>query len=132
MRLSKKDFESKEARRFGGLDRWHHLDCFVKLRSEFRFFDVGTNLPGADALSKEDKEKLEKDLPKIEDEPVAKKPKVEPGDVEEEKKLRMQSEEMFAVRDQLSGFSKKVLARLLEANGQTVPAGQSEVCIIYT
>ncbi|XP_001604917.1 poly [ADP-ribose] polymerase isoform X2 [Nasonia vitripennis] len=126
-RLSKKDFESKEARRFGGLERWHHLDCFDKLRKEFQFFDVGTNIPGADTLTKEDKEDLEKYLPKIDDEPLAKKPKLEPVDVELEKKLKKQSEEMFDVRDQLSKLGKKILARLLEANGQTVPTGNSEI-----
>lgn len=134
MRFSKKDYESEEARKFGGLDRWHHLDCFVKLRSELQYFDVGTNLPGADALTKEDKDRLKKELPKIKEEdvpPAAKKVKSEPEDAAEEKELKDQTKKLFAVRDKLSQLSKKILIELLEANGQGVPVGQSEVRVYF-
>ncbi|OXU23091.1 hypothetical protein TSAR_015014 [Trichomalopsis sarcophagae] len=130
MRLSKKDYESEEARKFGGLDRWHHFDCFVKLRSELQYFDVGTNIPGVDALTKEDKDKLKKELPKIKEEdvpPVAKKVKSEPEDASEEKQLKDQTKKLFSVRDKLSELSKKILIELLELNSQSVPVGQSEI-----
>lgn len=64
--MSKKDFESENARRYGGQDRWHHVDCFVKLRGELEFYDSGDLLPGYEALKAEDQELVKKSLPKIE------------------------------------------------------------------
>jgi hypothetical protein len=130
MRLSKKDYESEEARKFGGLDRWHHAECFAKLRAELGFFEAATSLPGHDSLSKPDKETLLKLLPKIKQEdavPSVKKIKAEPVDEAEEKQLKAQSKKIFAIRDQLSELNKKNLVRLLEANRQNVPSGTSEV-----
>ncbi|XP_058807262.1 poly [ADP-ribose] polymerase [Phymastichus coffea] len=131
IRLSKKDYESEDARRYGGLDRWYHVDCFVKLRSELQFFDAGMNIPGVNALSMEDKDVIKKALPKIKEEdvpPEAKKIKPEPEDSEEEKKLKEQQKKLFSIRDILSAkLKKKELIKILEANGQSVPVGQSEI-----
>lgn len=130
VRLSKKDYESEDARKFGGLDRWHHIDCFAKLRSELQYFDTGANIPGADTLEKDDLEKVKKALPKIKDEdlpPEAKKPKKEPEDEKEEKELKAQTKKFFSLRDKLKQLSKKVHIELLERNGQRVPVGNSEV-----
>lgn len=65
VRISKKDYESKEALRFGGLDRWYHLDCFVKLRADLGYNGGGNDLPGIKDLQKEDQENLKKVLPKV-------------------------------------------------------------------
>jgi len=57
------DFESEEARRFGGLNRWHHLECFLKLREELNFLDPGTSLNGFSNLRQLDKDNVQKLLP---------------------------------------------------------------------
>ena len=134
MRVSKKDYESEEARKFGGLDRWYHLPCFTKLRSELQYFDEGTTLAGSAGLSKEDKAELKKQLPKIKAEdvpPAAKKIKGEPEDDQEEKQLKAQNKKIFTIRDKLSQLTKGQLTELLEENSQAVPVGQSEVCFFF-
>lgn len=65
IRISKKDFESPEAKRFGGLDRWHHVECFAKLRDELQFWESGSELPGIKTLSKEDQVSVKEKLPKV-------------------------------------------------------------------
>lgn len=50
---------------YGGQDRWHHVECFTKLRDELAFFESGENLPGYDHLKNEDKEIVKKALPKV-------------------------------------------------------------------
>lgn len=57
------DYESEEARRFGGINRWHHFECFVKLREDLEFLDPGTSLNGFLNLKVEDKENIKKLLP---------------------------------------------------------------------
>ena len=63
--MSKKDYESEGAKMYGGQDRWHHLECFAKLREELVFFESGDMLPGFESLKKEDKDSVKKALPKI-------------------------------------------------------------------
>lgn len=65
MRISKKDYESKEAMRYGGLDRWHHVECFVKLRADLEYYENGAELLGIKELSKEDQETIKSVLPKM-------------------------------------------------------------------
>ncbi|XP_015184102.1 PREDICTED: poly [ADP-ribose] polymerase [Polistes dominula] len=127
IRISKKDFESEEARRYGGLDRWYHLECFVKLRKELEFFDQADSLAGIKSLSKEDQANVKKELPKIsnDDAVVVKKLKEEPEDAEEENKLKEQNKQLFAMRDTLSSLNKKELREILETNKQQVPEGVS-------
>lgn len=57
------DYESEEARRFGGINRWHHLECFVKLREDLGFVDSGALLSGFNSLKVEDRENIKKLLP---------------------------------------------------------------------
>lgn len=130
MRVSRKDYESEEARRYGGIDRWHHLECFVKLRSEFQFYESGDALPGAKELSPEDRKTLKNALPKIspkEDAPPVKKLKEEPEDKEETEQMRKQNEEMYAVRDKLSAMKKNDMGKILEQNEQQIPEGASAI-----
>lgn len=63
------DFESHEARRFGGINRWYHFECFVKLREDLGFLDPGTSLNGFHSLKVEDKDNIKKLLPVLK--PVA-------------------------------------------------------------
>lgn len=50
---------------YGGQEKWHHLDCFVKMRNQLEFWDDGKALPGFESLSKEHQEIISKSLPKI-------------------------------------------------------------------
>jgi len=59
------DFESEEARRFGGINRWYHLECFVKLREELGFLEVASSLGGFLSLKADDKINIKKLLPAI-------------------------------------------------------------------
>ncbi len=65
IRASKKDFESESGRRYGGVDLWHHLECFAKLRGELEFWNSGSKLPGYHNLKAEDQEKVRSLLPEM-------------------------------------------------------------------
>lgn len=58
------DFDSEEGRRFGGINRWHHLECFVKLRQDLGFLDLGSSLSGYQGLREEDRTNLRNLLPR--------------------------------------------------------------------
>ncbi|KAL0113855.1 hypothetical protein PUN28_011294 [Cardiocondyla obscurior] len=129
-RISKKDYESDEARRYGGLDRWHHVECFTKLRAELGYFGSGDQLSGALQLSKEDLASLKKSLPKMNENdvpPPPKKVKKEPEDVEEEKLMKKQNEELFAIKDQITKLDKNIMIEILEKNRQEIPSGVSNI-----
>lgn len=59
------DYESEEAHRFGGINRWYHLECFVKLREELGFLGLASSLCGFLTLKADDKIKVEKELPAL-------------------------------------------------------------------
>lgn len=132
VRISKKDYDSEDARAYGGVDRWHHLECFSKLRTELEFFESGDKLPGFKALSKEDQTATKKSLTKIkqEDIPEVKKLKSEPIDTDEENELKKQNEEIFKIRDKLSALPKDALVSLFEKNKQDIPSGIANVSIV--
>lgn len=129
-RISKKDYESAEARRFGGLDRWHHVECFVKLRADLGYYGSGDELPGAEKLSKEDKNNLKTALPKMtkgDIPPPPKKIKEDPEDAENAKLMKKQNEELYAIKDQISHLEKNKLVAILEKNHQKIPTGTANV-----
>ncbi|XP_066991017.2 poly [ADP-ribose] polymerase [Anabrus simplex] len=137
VRISKKDYESENARMYGGLDRWHHVECFAKLRSELQFFETGSVLPGFKTLSKEDQKNVLDKLPKIAevkkeadgdstDGPT--KPKQSKVDTKNEAELKKQNSIMYKYRDNLrTELEKKSLAALLEYNNQEVPSGEDRI-----
>ncbi|XP_012538492.2 poly [ADP-ribose] polymerase [Monomorium pharaonis] len=130
VRISKKDYESDEARRYGGLDRWHHVECFAKLRADMGYYESGDKLPGAKQLSKEDQQSLKTSLPKVtqgEVPPPPKKIKDEPEDAEEQKLMKKQNDELYAIKDKISILEKKEMIALLEKNRQEVPSGTSNI-----
>ncbi|KAG7202334.1 hypothetical protein KM043_018664 [Ampulex compressa] len=130
IRVGKKDFESAEGRKYGGIDRWHHLECFAKLRATLEFYESGDLLPGAKDLSKDDQKTVKTTLPKINAEdapPAVKKVKDEPEDAAEEKQMKKQNEEIFSVRDVLSGLKKDDLTTLLYSNDIQIPEGMSAI-----
>lgn len=59
------DYEAEEARRFGGINRWHHLECFVKLRQDLGFLGLASTLSGFSNLKAEDITNLNNLLPSI-------------------------------------------------------------------
>ncbi|GAB1867984.1 Poly [ADP-ribose] polymerase [Camponotus japonicus] len=129
-RISKKDYETAEARRFGGLDRWHHVECFAKLRADLGYYGSGDELPGVKELSKEDRNSLKAALPKMtqgEIPPPPKKIKEELEDVEDAKLMKKQNEELYAIKDQISHLEKNKLVALLEKNHQEIPTGTSNI-----
>ncbi|XP_033221559.1 poly [ADP-ribose] polymerase [Belonocnema kinseyi] len=129
VRISKLDLESEEAKRFDGLDLWHHVPCFVKLRNDLEFFAGGDTLPGIKSLTPEDQQMIKTNLPKIQrpDIPPVKKIKEEPEDAAEEAKMQEQNKKMFKIRDKLGSLTKTVLLELLNANKQFLPEGTSAI-----
>lgn len=65
VRVAKKDFESADARKYGGIDRWYHVECFAKLRAELGYLGKGDELPGVKDLSKEDQKVIKDALSKM-------------------------------------------------------------------
>lgn len=63
-RIGKVDYESENSRRFGPIFRYHHVECFTKLRDDFGFNVGGEQLPGFDTLEKHDQDYIKKKLPK--------------------------------------------------------------------
>jgi len=59
------DYDSDEGRRFGGINRWHHLECFVKLRQDLGFMDLASSLSGFINLKEVDKTNLINLLPRM-------------------------------------------------------------------
>jgi hypothetical protein len=57
------DFDSEKAMRFGGIPRWHHVDCFVQCRVENEFWDCVDIIPGFMGLSADDKIMVKGKLP---------------------------------------------------------------------
>ncbi|KAL1117298.1 hypothetical protein AAG570_004624 [Ranatra chinensis] len=130
VRISKKDFESEGAKMYGGQERWHHVECFAKLRDSLEFWESGDKLPGFATLKKEDKDVVLKSLPKTEPkepkdevdgsgEPEAKKMKKE-NDKESEE-LKKQNKTFFKYRDALKELSKSELGQLFAHNHQEDP-----------
>ncbi|EDV98556.1 poly [ADP-ribose] polymerase [Drosophila grimshawi] len=133
VRVCKTLFDTEVGMKYGGQKVWHHLECFAKMRSDLGWFDTGETLPGYKGLKADDKAEVLKLLPliKSDDLPDAKKPKLEPKDEAEEndkkKRLKKQNDNLFKFRDVLKNEMKKTdIEKLLEYNGQTPIAGDSE------
>lgn len=132
VRVSKKDFESDVGMRYGGQDKWHHLTCFAKMRSELGYFEAADKLPGFKALSKNDQQEALKQLPAIkqEDAPEVKKIKKEEDDPEKaatEKLFKEQNKLFYKNRDKLAALEKKKLALIFESCNLRVPSGIDSV-----
>ncbi|XP_012286246.1 poly [ADP-ribose] polymerase [Orussus abietinus] len=129
IRISKKDYETDDAKRYGGIDRWHHAECFAKLRAELQFLESGEVLAGFKSLSKEDQAMIKKSLPEIKEEEVpVKKIKTETDTSPDEKLMKEQNQKMFALRDQIATLTKPQQIEILEHNEQYVPSGVSSIC----
>ncbi|PSN54639.1 Poly [ADP-ribose] polymerase [Blattella germanica] len=132
VRISKKDFESEGAKMYGGQDRWHHVECFAKLRDELEFWESGEDLPGIKTLKKEDQAMVKQNLPKVDkkikSETDGPSPPKKSKPSKEEEEVKEQSKLMYKIRDQLKKhLSKKDLQYLLESNDQEIPVGEDKL-----
>ncbi|XP_045461901.1 poly [ADP-ribose] polymerase [Harmonia axyridis] len=129
IRISKKDFETEVGKKYGGQDMWHHLSCFAKLRSDLRFYEAASALPGFKSLSKEDQKEALKQIPAIKQEDIpeeVKKPKLEEP-TEEEKLYKEHLTVLYKYRDQLKKMTKGEMTDLLEYNDQEIPSGKDAI-----
>lgn len=137
VRISKKDFESDNGKRYGGIDLWHHVECFAKMRDDLQFWEQGSELPGFFTLSAEDQRAVKEHLPKVAPKVIkdevdgatpAKKIKSEKVGDEDKEGMKKQNKTMFLYRDDLKKhLSKRELESLLVYNGQAVPAGTEQM-----
>jgi len=80
VRVSIKDYDSVNAKRFGPVDKWYHLQCFVDQREKVEFYASGAILPGYSSLTSDEQTLVTDKLPEIKEKKAAKRPaaKVEP------------------------------------------------------
>ncbi|XP_050521530.1 poly [ADP-ribose] polymerase [Daktulosphaira vitifoliae] len=139
IRVGKMDYDSEEARRFGGINRWHHLECFVKLRNELEFMGFGSSLSGYATLNAEDRNQIKNLLPcltnqnsksnnvdQVDGPGPSKKMKM---DNEKTEIIKKQNNLIFKYRDYLKTINRKILKELLEFNNQEIP--DSNIAAIY-
>ncbi|XP_063974241.1 poly [ADP-ribose] polymerase isoform X2 [Diachasmimorpha longicaudata] len=130
VRISKLDFESATGQKLNGVARWHHVDCFVKLRSSLEFYNSAETLPGFKTLNKDEQKDLKSKLPKMKAAdipPPPKKMKEEPVDEEEVKQMKKQNEKLFKLREKLQTITKNDQVELMEYNGQYVPSDSAQL-----
>ena len=63
IRISKKSYDSDNARKYGPQDLWHHVHCFKSKREELEFSESAEAIPGFTDLTPEDQKMLKKELP---------------------------------------------------------------------
>jgi len=140
IRISRLDRESEDARRFGPLDRWFHVECFVSARNDLGFYGSAEKIPFFDTLETSDQTMLKKKLPKIDepangsngtngasvkDESEAPLKKKKPNTSADDKALKKQSDLLFKYQDNLQEMKKNDLIQLFEYNKIDVPEGIS-------
>ena len=131
IRISKLDRDSADAHRFGPLDRWFHVECFVSARDDLGFYGSADKLPFFNNIKEDDRNDLVKKLPakkkpKTEENgsSPAKKPKISAS---EENKLKKQSDLLFKYIKFAEEMKKSDLVGILEYNKIQVPeANQSK------
>ncbi|XP_050442642.1 poly [ADP-ribose] polymerase [Adelges cooleyi] len=140
LRIGKMDYESEEARRFGGINRWHHLECFTKLRTELGFLGYGCTLSGYSSLKVEDKNQLRNLLPGIANLTTSTNSTDNTDSPGPSKKLKIDNENMesnikkqniliFKYRDYLKTLNSKVWKHLLEYNKQEIPSSNNDATL---
>ncbi|KAK6618637.1 hypothetical protein RUM43_013028 [Polyplax serrata] len=135
IRISKKDFDGETALRFGPVERWHHVDCFLKAREELEYFVSGEFLPGFKSLKAEDKKMIKKKIPELPrpagaddtDGPTPAKKLKTDEDEALNKKLKRQNQAIFKYHDLLQQLKSSELQLLLEHNKQEIPEGPARM-----
>ena len=134
IRISRLDRDSEDARRYGPLDRWFHVECFVTARESLGFYGSAENIPFFKDLTDDDKKELKKkikainkpedstDDPNGESSSPTKKQKLNKSD---DKKLKQQSDLLFKYQKLAESMKKSDLIELLEYNKLGVPESNS-------
>lgn len=123
IRIGKLDRESEDAKRFGPLNRWFHVECFVSSRDDLEFPHSAKDLNNYSSLSNADQKMLASKLParkgkKVKLEEVAKEEEIK-DDQEgksEERSLKKQSDLLFKYIDELKKLRSRELELLFEEN----------------
>lgn len=132
VRVSKKDYESQRSKMYGPQPMWYHVDCFVENREKLEFYESAEKIPGFRTLGVEDQKSLREKLKKVNgkrkcdtvDGPLKKQKTTS----KEEKKLKVQNEQLYKYHDLLKmHLGKKQLQELLEYNQQKAPSGTSKL-----
>ncbi|XP_039968525.1 poly [ADP-ribose] polymerase isoform X1 [Bactrocera neohumeralis] len=133
VRIKKTVYDTEVGMKYGGQPLWHHVECFVQLRSELGWFGSGDCVPGFKGLKRDDQTTILKLLPAIDAGSACniKKVKIEPDvKIEEEimnKQIENQSKRLFKLRDLVvNQMHKKDIIYLLEYNNQKPANGDSE------
>ncbi|CAF4001703.1 unnamed protein product [Rotaria magnacalcarata] len=147
LRLSRKNYTSKRARRYGPTDEWYHVDCFNQMKNDLGFVGTAESFSGFNDLNKEDqmelkekfdtssKSKRKRKGPETNNESIkAKQLKIEDttpeasNEHEEKRRRKEQSELLWTCKDNLrKEIPNGVLKELLEFNGQKSVFGESNL-----
>ncbi|CAM4960663.1 unnamed protein product [Rotaria socialis] len=147
LRLSRKNYTSKRARRYGPTDEWYHVDCFNQMKNDLGFVGTAESFSGFNDLNKEDqmelkekfdtssKSKRKRTGAEANNESIkAKQLKVEDptpeasNDQEEKRRRKRQSELLWTYKDNLrKEIPNSVLKELLEFNCQKSVFGESNL-----
>lgn len=65
VRIQKTVFDTEVGMKYGGQPLWHHLECFVHLRSELGWLGSGDCVPGFKGLKKDDQSAVLQLLPYV-------------------------------------------------------------------
>ncbi|XP_057662196.1 poly [ADP-ribose] polymerase-like [Diorhabda carinulata] len=129
VRISKKSYDTEVGKKFDGQDMWHHVSCFVAIRSDLGYFESADKLPGFRELEKKDQELVLKELTAVDpDDPEIKKIKTEPTSTDpliNEEEYKVQNKQIFTYKEQLNKLSDKDLTNLLTTNNQVVPSNKA-------
>ncbi|CAB4059548.1 PARP1 [Lepeophtheirus salmonis] len=132
VRVSKKEYQSERALRYGPYDAWNHLKCFAQKQEELGYFDSGDSLDGFKTLSQDDQKEVKSLIKKIEsikrkikeeNGPESKKIKVDPEEEKIKGDIKNQMKKLYYYRDNLSKLKKKELDYIQEHNCQDIISG---------
>lgn len=137
VRVSKKNYESEQAKMIGGVDEWYHLACFSSVRQDLQFESSGKFIPGFEDLKKSDQELVETTLPVLSggatkdetDGPsAAKKPKIAMNGFSED--YKKQNEKLVQALADAKKIKKKEISYLCEANNISIPKKFPDIQIL--
>ncbi|CAF0799258.1 unnamed protein product [Adineta ricciae] len=146
LRLSRKNFSSRRARKYGPVDEWYHVDCFDQIKKDLVFFGTAESFSGFANLNDDDQKKLKEKFGtsttsskrKRRGEQTnsgsvrAKQVKIDAAEdsneEEEKRRKKEQCELLWNYKDNLrKDVPHNVLKELLEFNGQKVIPGEANL-----
>ncbi|UJR16963.1 hypothetical protein I4U23_003861 [Adineta vaga] len=142
LRLSRKNFTSRRARRYGPVDEWYHVDCFNQMKTDLAFVGTAESFSGFADLNNGDQKELRdkfgtsttskrkrRGAQRNDDSTKAKQAKVdETDDSEDTRGRKEQCELLWNYKDNLrNDVPNHILKELLEFNGQKIISGESNL-----